>query len=69
MDSAVLNVYPPDLEAVRNPGMTLCSLVLVWMMESIRSSRVRSFATEGLLQRNRKEGTGIEGDDNITGLG
>ena len=44
-----LNVFS-DLEAVRNPGMTLCSLVLVWMMESMRSSRVRSFATDGLLQ-------------------
>lgn len=40
-------------EALWNPGMTLCSRVLVWTMESIRSSLVLSLATDGDLRTIR----------------
>lgn len=49
--SMLMAFLSSQLEAVRNPGMTLCSLVRVCTIESISSSLVLSLATDGLLER------------------
>ena len=43
-----------QLVVLWNPGMTRCSRVRVWMIESISSSRVRSLFTDGDLIVRKK---------------